>query len=133
MLLSNLVISLWKTSVSFRKTPPSLRFTINEAESFLISGGFAGLAGMMEVCGVITRLTQKISPGYGFIGIAAALLGRLNPVGAFFAALLFAAVMNGAKTMSIVVGGASIAMVPVIQGVVVLIVLAAEVIARWRQ
>ena len=47
----------------------------------LVSGGLAGLAGMIEVAGPIGQLTTGISPGYGFTAIIVAFLGRLNPIG----------------------------------------------------
>ena len=48
---------------------------------FAISGGAAGLAGIVEVAGQIGQLQPSISPGYGFTAIIVAFLGRLSPVG----------------------------------------------------
>ncbi len=44
-----------------------------------LAGGFAGLAGVIEVIGVQHRLLDGITSGYGFTGIVAALLGGLRP------------------------------------------------------
>jgi simple sugar transport system permease protein len=62
------------------------------ARVLVLSGGVAGLAGAIEVCGVTGRLFENLSAGYGFTAIAVALLARLHPLavipaGAFFAAL----------------------------------------------
>ncbi len=44
-----------------------------------LSGGMAGLAGMAEVTGVVHRLQENFSPGYGFTAIIVAWLAKLNP------------------------------------------------------
>jgi simple sugar transport system permease protein len=65
-----------------------------------ISGGFAGLAGAIDILGWQFRLAVndvQIST-IGFIGIAVALLGRNTAVGVGFAALLFGALLTGTST-----------------------------------
>jgi simple sugar transport system permease protein len=55
-----------------------------------LSGALAGLAGGLEISGVRHELVfSDADSGYGFTGIAVALLGRLNPVGVIAAALFF--------------------------------------------
>jgi simple sugar transport system permease protein len=69
-----------------------------------ISGAFAGLAGAIDILGWQFRLsTSDLAPpvGLGFIGIAVALLGRNTAVGVAFAALLFAALVNGTSTRNL--------------------------------
>jgi simple sugar transport system permease protein len=56
--------------------------------ALLISGGFAGLAGGLEVAGPIGQLTPYVPAGYGFAAIIVAFVGRLHPAGAVFSALL---------------------------------------------
>jgi ABC-type uncharacterized transport system permease subunit len=54
------------------------------------SGALAGLAGALEISGVRHELVfSDADSGYGFTGIAVALLGRLNPLGVIAAALFF--------------------------------------------
>ena len=60
------------------------------ATALLPRVGSAGLAGGAEVSGVSYALFQSLSPGYGFTGIAVALLARLNPLGIIASGLLFA-------------------------------------------
>ncbi len=62
-----------------------------------ISGGFAGLGGALDITGWEYRIGQNDIPAnqIGFIGLAAALLGRNTAVGVGFAALLFGALING--------------------------------------
>jgi general nucleoside transport system permease protein len=65
-----------------------------------ISGGFAGMAGSMDILGWQYHLaTADIHAStIGFIGIAVALLGRNTAVGIFFSSLLFAALTIGTST-----------------------------------
>jgi general nucleoside transport system permease protein len=68
-----------------------------------ISGAFAGLAGAIDILGWEFNLDLTVvqTVQIGFIGIAVALLGRNNPVGIFFAALLFAALLTGTSTRNL--------------------------------
>ena len=54
-----------------------------------LSGAVAGLAGVAEVLGYRYRFLGNFSSGWGFTGIAVALLGRNNPFGILVAAVLF--------------------------------------------
>jgi general nucleoside transport system permease protein len=69
--------------------------------SIAISGGLAGLAGAIEIDGVNYRLYQDISPGYGFEGIAVALLANNNPLAAIASGMLFAVLRSGSELMQI--------------------------------
>ena len=53
----------------------------------LMSGGLAGLAGVSEVSGVVHRLQDDFSPGYGFTGVIVAYLAKFNPFGVVVAAI----------------------------------------------
>lgn len=63
--------------------------------AMLASGLLGGLAGGLQVLGVNYRFIDRFSPGYGFTGIAVALLGRNTPLGVLLAALFFGALANG--------------------------------------
>ncbi|MCX5399307.1 ABC transporter permease [Streptomyces sp. NBC_00102] len=56
--------------------------------AMLISGAVAGLVGMPILLGQSHTYNLSFPAGVGFMGITVALLGRNNPVGMFFAALL---------------------------------------------
>ncbi|MFW5783343.1 MAG: ABC transporter permease [Spirochaetota bacterium] len=58
--------------------------------AFLASGALAGLIGLQEVFAIRGFYTYNIATGLGFDGIAIALIGRNNPLGVVFAAILFA-------------------------------------------
>ncbi len=99
-----------------------LRVGMLIAAAATISGGLAGLAGAVEVTGVHYRLIEAISPGYGYLGIAVALLGRLNPWGAGAAAFFLAALVVGAETMERTVR-VPLPLIFVVQGLVILFIL----------
>jgi simple sugar transport system permease protein len=66
-----------------------------------LAGGLAGLVGVPEVLGNAMRFRTGFSPGYGFIGIAVALLGRGKPLGILAAALLFGALHKGTEYLDL--------------------------------
>jgi general nucleoside transport system permease protein len=67
--------------------------------AMLLSGGFAGLAGAAEIAGIHQRLEDNFAEGYGLIGIAVALMARLNPLAVPFAALLFGVFQVGSSAL----------------------------------
>jgi ABC-type uncharacterized transport system permease subunit len=89
-----------------------------------LSGGFAGLAGAIEVLGTRGRLVEGFSPGYGFEAIAIALLGRLNPLGIACAALIFGLLDAGSGGLQVSSAGMSSAVSPIIEGLAVVNLLA---------
>ncbi|MDR6415421.1 ABC transporter permease [Pseudarthrobacter sulfonivorans] len=54
-----------------------------------LGGVIAGIGGSFFTLVAIDSFTKEISGGRGFIALAALIFGRWNPIGAFFAALLF--------------------------------------------
>jgi general nucleoside transport system permease protein len=95
----------------------------------LISGGLAGLAGIVQILGVQLRLQVGISPGFGFTAIIVALLGRMRPVGVLLAALLIAGLSVGGQAMQFT-QGVPIAAVHTIQALFVLFLLVADKLVR---
>jgi ABC-type uncharacterized transport system permease subunit len=85
-----------------------------------ISGGLAGLVGINEVLGVHHKLLLNFTAGYGFTGIAVALMGRNHPVGIVMASLLFGALYQGGTELDFEFDDISRDMVVVIQGMVIL-------------
>jgi ABC-type uncharacterized transport system permease subunit len=99
--------------------------------TMLISGGLAGLAGTGELFGVQYRLRPDLSPGYGYTGIIVAMLAGLNPIGVIPAAILFGALINGSAQMRIATGVPT-ALTSAIQAIVLLFLLSAQVLSRYR-
>lgn len=92
-----------------------------------IAGGLAGLAGATEVLGVSKVVSPGISPGYGFDGIAVALLGGSSPLGVVLSAILFGVLRAGATPMQSATG-IPIDLVVVIQALVIMFVAAPRLI-----
>ncbi|MBZ0216721.1 MAG: ABC transporter permease, partial [Fimbriimonadaceae bacterium] len=99
--------------------------------SLLLSGAFAGLAGISEVAGPIGQLLPTISPGYGFTAIIVAFLGRLNPIGVVFAGLLLALSYIGGESAQIQLG-LPVDMTSVFQGVLLFLVLTCDTLIKYR-
>jgi simple sugar transport system permease protein len=98
---------------------------------FLLSGGLAGLAGICEVASVVTKLQPQISPGYGFAAIIVAFLGRLNPLGVIFAALLLALSYIGGEAAQVTLG-VSDKIAKVFQGILLFFILACDTLILYR-
>jgi len=64
-----------------------------------LSGAIAGLGGAAIVLGVLHRFNTALSPGYGFIAIAVALVGSLDPLFVTIAAFAFGVLQSGALSM----------------------------------
>ena len=99
--------------------------------SFIISGAFAGLAGVIEVSGPVGQLVPAIPVGYGFTAIIVAFLGRLNPLGICFAGLLLALTYIGGEAAQIRLGLPN-AITGVFQGVLLFSLLAAEAFTNYE-
>ncbi len=65
-----------------------------------LSGGIAGLAGSVELTGILFYMTPFVGPNYGLIALAIAMVGNLDPIGVLVAALFFSILINGANAMS---------------------------------
>jgi general nucleoside transport system permease protein len=61
-----------------------------------VSGAVAGLAGGIELLGVTHRLFERFAAGYGYSGIAVALLAELHPLATLASAVFFGALTTGA-------------------------------------
>lgn len=98
---------------------------------FLVSGAFAGLAGICEVSGAIQQLRPSISPGYGFTAIIVAFLGRLNPLGILAAGIVLALSYLGSEAVQISLG-ISDKIGNVFQGLLLFLVLACDTLIHYR-
>ncbi|MDB5730961.1 MAG: transporter permease [Variovorax sp.] len=98
----------------------------------LLAGGtLAGVAGMSEVAGPMGQLTTQISTNYGFAAIIVAFVGRLHPLGIFFASLLMALLyLGGEQAQQYLNLPASIS--NVFQGMLLFFLLAADLFIAYR-
>jgi len=72
--------------------------------SFIVSGAIAGLGGGAELLGTQFRLINGYGQGYGFDGVAMALIGQLHPIATLVVALFFAILRVGSTTMQAATG-----------------------------
>ncbi|MEV0581747.1 ABC transporter permease [Nonomuraea sp. NPDC050310] len=99
--------------------------------AMVISGGIAGLAGMPQLMGSSYSYSLDFPAGLGFTGIAIALLGRNNPVGIAFAAILWGFLYNSAQILDL--HDVPTEIVEIMQGITVLsVVIAYELVHRYR-
>lgn len=88
-----------------------------QAITFLLSGALAGLAGAIQICGVLYRLSDGFSPGYGYTAIAVALIANLSPLGVIPSSLFFGALTVGGAAVQQRIPGVSSVVVQVLQAV----------------
>ena len=86
----------------------------------LISGALAGGMASNMVLGEEHRLILEYTSGFGFVGIAVALMGRAHPVGIILASILFGMLYQGGAELAFDMPKISRDMIVVIQGLVVL-------------
>lgn len=92
----------------------------------MFSGALAGLAGMSEISGVVHRLQERISPGYGFTGIIIAWLAKLNPFAVILVSVLFGALIVAGREIQ--PSGLS----QLLQGIILFMVISSEFFLRYR-
>ncbi len=134
-------IFLWRTTVGYRIRAVGLNQAAARyagipvrrymALAMTLSGAFAGLAGTVEVIGVHHRMIEGLSGGYGFSGIVAALFGKLHPLGAIPASIIFGGLLVGADKMQRSVQVPN-SLVIAIEGLIVLFVVASDYFVRRR-
>jgi simple sugar transport system permease protein len=117
-------------------SPHGARFAgINVTRMLMIaalgSGAIAGIAGVSEVAGIQFRLTEGVSPGYGYTGIVVATLGALSMVGVAAAALFLALLSIGADTVSRALDVPS-QLGTVVQSTLLLVTVSLLVLRRFR-
>jgi len=97
--------------------------------SFIVSGAIAGIGGSVELHGVQYRLMSGFGTGYGFDGVAIALIGQLNPIGTVLVAYLFAVLRTGANTMQVGTGMPT-AVIDIIQALVIIFAVAGSALVN---
>ncbi len=138
---------LWRTTLGYRirsvgQSKTASRYAGIKVKrhiiiALILSGAFAGLAGVIQVYGVNFRMiTDGSTSGFtgraGYNGIVAALFGSLNPILTIPASVLFGALLVGANSMQRVTQVPS-ALITALNGLVVVFVVSSEIWRRKRQ
>jgi len=138
---------LWRTTLGYRirsvgQSKTASRYAGIKVKrhiiiALMLSGAFAGIAGVIQVYGVNFRMiTDGSATGFtgraGFNGIVAALFGSLNPILTIPASVIFGALLVGANSMQRVTQVPS-ALITALNGLVVVFVVSSEIWRRKRQ
>ena len=92
----------------------------------MLSGALAGLAGMSEISGVVHRLQERISPGYGFTGIIVAWLAKLNPFAVIIVSIMFGALIVAGREIQ------PSGLAYLLQGIILFMVISSDVLLRYK-
>lgn len=137
-------ILLWRTTIGYRIRAVGLneraaRYAGLNVQrqtvlAMFLAGGFAGLAGVVQVLGLQYRLQTDGSPagftgGAGFNGIVAALFGGLNPLGAIPASIFFGGLLVGAQKMQRDLG-VSASLITAINGLIVVFTVSSQIFRK---
>jgi simple sugar transport system permease protein len=96
-----------------------------------LGGMVAGIAGFIELSGVRGQLVSGFSPGYGFLAIPIALLGRNGVTKVLLASFLFALLFVGSVTASTTLG-ISTSITEIISWLVILFLLILNFFKRFE-
>ena len=122
---------LWKTTTGYELRAVGLNphgaeyGGINIKKSIIISmalsGAIAGIGGATQVAGIFHQSQDLMAfPGFGFDGIAVALLAKSNPVACIISAVLFGALNSSSKMLQI--NGIPKEIVYLIQSIIIIFV-----------
>ena len=97
--------------------------------SFIVSGAIAGLGGSAELLGTQYRLINGYAAGFGFDGVAMALIAQLNPLATVVVAYFFAVLRTGANTMQ-AGAGVPTSVIDIIQALVIVFAVAGLAVVK---
>ncbi|WP_366139480.1 ABC transporter permease [uncultured Endozoicomonas sp.] len=133
-------VLIWRTRLGYAirvmgQNPSAAEYAGINAKKIIIitmaiSGALAGMMAVNEVYGAHSRLILNYTNGFGFIGIAVALMGRNHPIGVVLAALLFGALYQGGTELQFEMPGLNPELILVIQGLVIFFTGALERLVR---
>jgi len=133
-------VLIWHTPLGFAlrtlgANPVAARYSGMSPPKLIIvamclSGSLAGFMALNEIMGSQHRLILEFTAGYGFVGIAVALMGRSHPLGICLAALLFGALFQGGADLAFEKPDVTRDMVVIIQGLIIFFAGACEFFFR---
>jgi general nucleoside transport system permease protein len=91
--------------------------------AMVASGAVGGLGGGIHALGLVHRFVAGFSPGYGFTGIAIALLARNSAIGIIIASILFGALASAGANIQLF-SNVPIEIVEILQGAVMIFAVA---------
>lgn len=97
---------------------------------FALSGAIAGLAGFVQVTGVVHRVQAQLPGGSGYTGIVIAYLSRFNPLVVVLVSILLGGLINSCAAVQIM--GVPSQIATMIQGCVMISVIAGEFFNHYQ-
>jgi general nucleoside transport system permease protein len=103
---------LWKTTIgyeiravglnAFAAEYGGINIAKNTVLAMVISGAIAGIGGATHISGILLQSQDMFAaPGFGFDGIAVALLAKSNPIACIPSAILFGALNSSSKMLQL--------------------------------
>jgi len=99
--------------------------------TMILSGGIAGITGMVQASGSDMTLASSVAGGVGFTAIIVAWLADLNPFGIFVISFLFSILEKGSSVMQSTFGISTYS-AAVLQGIILFFVLGCEFFIRYK-
>lgn len=95
-----------------------------------ISGAIAGLAGFVQVTGIVHRIQTRLPGGSGYTGIVIAYLSQFNPIVVILVSILFGGLVNSCAAVQIM--GVPSQIATMIQGSIMIFVIAGEFFNHYK-
>ena len=95
-----------------------------------LSGAVAGLAGFVQVTGVVHRVQAQLPGGSGYTGIVVAYLSQFNPIVVIIVSILFGGLVNSSAAVQIM--GVPSQIATMLQGSIMVFVIAGEFFNHYR-
>lgn len=108
----------------------TVRLRARVTQVLVASGMIAGLAGAIEVTGTLHRLTASVTNNYGLYGVIVAVIAQNSPLGVLVAGTAVGVLLNAGVTLRSL--GVSSNLVLVVNALLLLSVVIADVVSRYR-
>lgn len=95
-----------------------------------LSGAIAGLAGFVQITGVVHRVQAQLPGGSGYTGIVIAYLSQFNPIVVIIVSILFGGLQNSCAAVQII--GVPSQIATMLQGSIMIFVIAGEFFNNYR-
>lgn len=96
----------------------------------IISGAIAGLAGFVQITGIVHRVQAQLPGGNGYTGIVVAYLSRFNPIAVIIVSILFGGLKNSCAAVQIM--GVPSQIATMLQGSIMIFVIAGEFLNYFK-
>jgi simple sugar transport system permease protein len=97
----------------------------------VILGFLAAIGGTTEIMGIHRRFVWQDSPGYGWIGIIVAIIGRNHPLLIIPASFFLSYMQVGGRVLNLM-SDVPAEMITVIQSIIILLITAEAFLSQWK-